>query len=130
MNKKSETGQIGESIAAKYLVNCGYKIVARNFRKKWGEIDIAGIGPDKIFVFIEVKTLRAAFGVKRETSGMAPEENITVAKYKKLRRMAESCANSFEFQKYIDAKKGWRIDAIAVDLYPDNSYDIRHLENI
>lgn len=33
-------GQWGEEIACQYLKNKGYNIVARNFRKKWGEIDI------------------------------------------------------------------------------------------
>ena len=25
---------------------------------------------------------------------------------------------------------GWRIDLIAIDIYPDGNYDLRHLENI
>lgn len=33
-------GRAGEDIACKYLQNKGYKIIERNFRRKWGEIDI------------------------------------------------------------------------------------------
>lgn len=35
-----ELGQWGEEVAYKYLKNKGYTILDRNFRKKWGEIDI------------------------------------------------------------------------------------------
>lgn len=35
-----EIGKFGEAIACKYLKSKGYKIIERNFRKKWGEIDI------------------------------------------------------------------------------------------
>lgn len=37
---KQQLGQWGEEIACKYLENKGYKILDRNFRQKWGEIDI------------------------------------------------------------------------------------------
>lgn len=33
-------GKIGENIACEYLESKGYKIIERNFRRKWGEIDI------------------------------------------------------------------------------------------
>ena len=33
-------GRIGEDIACRYLRSKGYEIIERNFRKKWGEIDI------------------------------------------------------------------------------------------
>ncbi|MDP3764699.1 MAG: YraN family protein [bacterium] len=35
-----KVGKAGEDIACKYLKNKGYKIIERNFRRKWGEIDI------------------------------------------------------------------------------------------
>lgn len=50
-----DIGNLGESIAEKYLLSIGYIILAKNFRCKIGEIDI--IGKDKnYFCFVEVKT--------------------------------------------------------------------------
>lgn len=53
MNKREE-GNKYESLACDYITNKGYKIVERNFRCRFGEVDI--IAHDKnILVFIEVK---------------------------------------------------------------------------
>ncbi|WP_191014651.1 YraN family protein [Treponema zioleckii] len=49
-------GNFGEDKAARYLFNNGYKIIARNWRTRHGEIDIIAITKD-ILVFVEVKTL-------------------------------------------------------------------------
>ena len=41
---KKEIGTFGEKVAEEYLINCGYKIVEKNFRCRFGEIDIFGGG--------------------------------------------------------------------------------------
>ncbi|MBW2367999.1 MAG: YraN family protein [Deltaproteobacteria bacterium] len=53
-----KTGCHGETIAVKYLKQNGYKILTRNFRTKFGEIDIIALDNDTI-AFIEVKTRRS-----------------------------------------------------------------------
>lgn len=60
MNKKNniELGFLGEDIACQYLIENRYKIIERNYRKPWGEIDIIAKNPDKILIFVEVKTIR------------------------------------------------------------------------
>lgn len=51
----AEIGRIGEDIAEYFLSKKGYEIVERNYRKKFGEIDI--IANDRgCIVFVEVKT--------------------------------------------------------------------------
>lgn len=48
-------GDIGEEIAKEYLKKNNYTIIERNFRCKFGEIDIIAKN-EKCFCFIEVKT--------------------------------------------------------------------------
>lgn len=53
--KRISLGKSGEELAVAYLVKLGYRILARNYRQKSGEIDIICLdGTDH--VFIEVKT--------------------------------------------------------------------------
>ena len=54
-HKTKEIGDIGEEFAVKYLKKKRYRIVARNFRKKYGEIDIIAENKNYL-VFVEVKT--------------------------------------------------------------------------
>lgn len=49
-------GDAGETKAALYLVNRGYSIIEKNWRTRYGEIDIIA-DKDDILVFVEVKTL-------------------------------------------------------------------------
>lgn len=48
-------GEIGEEYASKFLKKKKYKILERNYRKRYGEIDIIAENKNYI-VFVEVKT--------------------------------------------------------------------------
>lgn len=50
-----EVGNFGENLAARYLNLKGYKIIKKNFRTKFGEIDLIA-KKEEILVFVEVKT--------------------------------------------------------------------------
>lgn len=125
MNQKSQTGQLGEDIACEYLVDKKYKIIERNYRQKWGELDIIAKAPDKILVFVEVKTLV-------QNPNIRPEENLTNSKLKKLKRTASLYAG--HFQDLVDNKRGWRIDLITITLNDlTNSHKncvVAHYENL
>lgn len=55
--RRNILGQRGEDLAVQYLLNTGYRIIERNHRNYYGEIDI--IAKDaKNLVFVEVKTRR------------------------------------------------------------------------
>lgn len=73
-------GSIGEGIAQEYLRKKGYRILEKNYRTRFGEIDI--IAEDKgTIVFIEVKTrIHETFG--------APEESVTRQKQERLKKVA------------------------------------------
>jgi putative endonuclease len=115
MAKHLGVGKLGEDIACEYLVKSGYRILGRNYRQKWGEIDIIARARDLTLVFVEVKTLNAV-----KEAGLTPEDNLTPAKLRKLRRTCEIFANSKIGSELVDEKKGWRIDLLTV-FSPQNS---------
>ena len=75
-------GQMGEGLAADFLMKKGYRILERNFRTKLGEIDIVAKDKDTI-CFIEVKS-------RTDFSFGSPLESITAFKRKKLSQVALS----------------------------------------
>ena len=120
MNNKSLIGKLGEDIACLYLTNKKYKIIDRNFRKPWGELDIIVKDPEGILVFVEVKSMRQ-FGNDSaslpQDAAIQPEDNLTAAKLRKLKRTISLYVGSNP--DLIDDEKGWRIDLIAI-IIPDN----------
>lgn len=126
-NIKFQAGKLGENIACEYLVDKKYKIIERNYRQKWGELDIVAKAPDKTIVFVEVKTLRPNL-----EQALQPEDNLTKSKLEKLKRTTSLYAG--HFQNLINDEKGWRIDLIAITLNNlTNSYkncNIKHYENL
>jgi Holliday junction resolvase-like predicted endonuclease len=58
MTQKSEIGKLGEDLACEHLIKRGYKIIERNFRKPWGELDIIVKQNNGTLVFVEVKTIK------------------------------------------------------------------------
>ena len=78
--KKKELGAKGEEVAVSYLKSRGYRIVERNYRIRFGEIDIIAEQGDDL-VFIEVKTRSGIlFG--------SPFESVTKQKQKQLSKVA------------------------------------------
>jgi len=111
------TGKIGEEIAKNYLEKNGYKIIERNFKTKYAEIDLVARQKNEL-VLVEVRTKRGLdFG--------SPEESLNKKKLRKL---------WFNAQGYINIKKWtgpYRIDAVCIVLNPNNTIDrINHYENI
>ena len=79
ITEKRQVGDIGEKASRKYLKKNGYKIVAKNYNTKYGEIDI--VAKDKNYiVFVEVKT-------RKENSLYAPVLAVTKQKQNKLMKV-------------------------------------------
>ncbi|AVX20511.1 MULTISPECIES: YraN family protein [Carboxydocella] len=78
--KKKELGNLGEEIAAQYLAQQGYKIIARNLKLKKGEVDILCKDSENNLVLVEVKTCS-------KFSPVPAIENITRVKKNRLRRL-------------------------------------------
>lgn len=70
-----------ETLAAEYLLSQGFFIVQRNFRCKFGEIDL--IAKDKqVLCFVEVK-------YRKNTENGFPEEAVDIRKQKKIITIAK-----------------------------------------
>lgn len=115
-------GKTGEDLACEYLVENAYKILERNYRRTYGEIDIIAQNKDKTLVFVEVKTLNGNF------DGLVPEDNLTGSKLAKLKKICENFAN--KNPELVSEKRGWQIDLVAITLSGDKAPEIRHYENI
>ncbi|GAB2548969.1 YraN family protein [Nocardia heshunensis] len=110
-------GAQGEDLAAWFLRAAGMEIIARNWRCRFGELDIIGrVG--EITAFVEVKTRTGL------TCGR-PEEAVT---YRKQRRIRELAA------RWLREQNGpWqrvRFDVVSVLLLPGRDPEIRHLEAV
>jgi len=130
-----KTGVLGEDIASKFLENKGFFIISRNYRKKYGEIDVIAKDLKGVLVFVEVKTVFS----RLDGGGISPEDELSFSKIEKTRRISEAFANSHP--ELMNERVGWRIDAIGITLppglnvenLPKNLMDvveIRHHENI
>lgn len=74
-------GRAGETQAVQYLQRSGYRVVARNVRARFGEIDVvAWDGRTLCFVEVKSRTSRR-FGL--------PEEALTAWKRQRLIRLAQ-----------------------------------------
>jgi putative endonuclease len=84
-------GSVGERLAAEYLAKKGFTILARNYRRPYGEIDIVARRGDTTH-FVEVKTVSREMedGISRETDDYRPEERVTPGKLKRLTRAISS----------------------------------------
>ena len=97
------TGQVGERAAAAHLERTGHRIVERNFRCAYGEIDLVAEEENEI-AFVEVRTrTSSAFG--------SPEESISWQKRQRMTR----CALAYLSERHVQDRR-WRIDVIAIQL--------------
>ncbi len=109
-------GRRGEERAAEYLSGKGYRILERNARTRWGEIDLVALD-GSILVFVEVKARRG------EASG-APLESITPSKAARLKRLGSAWLARHAEHEDREA----RFDAVGITL--DGAVErIEHVEN-
>jgi len=106
-----KTGPQGEDIAVSFLEEQGYVVLVRNYRQRFGEIDIVA-EDGGVLVFIEVKT-------RKNNRYGSPFEAVDSRKQKKLSMMA---------QDYISRNKmedrAARFDVVAVLLKKDSCPEV------
>lgn len=108
---RREVGRIGEEVASQFLERKGYRVIERNYRKPWGEIDLVAEKDGEVR-FVEVKTVSrdTSNGVTREMDAYQPEEMAHASKLLKVARTAEL---------YMDSTgddRDFQIDVVTVTL--------------
>lgn len=115
---KQLLGKKGEELAATYLEQHGYRIIDRNFKARYGEIDIIAI-KDAILIFIEVKTrVGRMFGL--------PEESVTPKKLNEV-------VGTARYYKLLhpELPDAMRIDVIGIELDFDETLKyFNHIPNV
>lgn len=115
MSSKREIGNVGEEAAALYLTEQGYKIIARNFTIRGGEIDIIAAKGD-VIAFVEVKS--------RDAGGISTGVEAVTAK---KRRFIIKTAEAFMSKSNIDLQP--RFDVADVKMASGQVTDITYIEN-
>ena len=115
-----EIGNKGESIASFFLEKHGFKVIYRNYRKTYGEIDIVA-EKKGIVHFIEVKSVSCRTfpnvslfkegNVNRETDIYRPEDNVHKHKLKRLERVIQTYILENRLQE-----REWVFDVITVHM--------------
>ncbi len=112
-----QAGRVGEAAAIEFLHKKGYKVLSKNFRSRFGEIDIVAQFKN-VLVFVEVKTRWSKkFGY--------PEEAVTPSKVR-------SIIKTGDYFKLLNLGTPglMRVDVIAIEVEGDEVVEIRHIENV
>ncbi|WP_109529633.1 MULTISPECIES: YraN family protein [Nocardia] len=117
MADKQMLGAQGEELAARFLEAAGMRIIERNWRCRYGELDL--IARDReVTAFVEVKT-RTGLGYG------TPAESVTFTKQQRIRRLALTWL--------VEQEGPWRhirFDVVGVLLRRGYRPVIEHLEGV
>ncbi|MCK4386595.1 MAG: YraN family protein [Candidatus Pacebacteria bacterium] len=141
-SEKRKIGDIGENIACRFLEKRGFKIIDRNYLKKWGEIDIVARKKqglkDKILkrptdnkiYFVEVKTVSCENirgGITAKMRNYQVDNNVHPWKLQRLARVFQT----YLLDKRISDETEWRFDIIIAFLdIKDKISRIKYLKDI
>ena len=107
IKSRREVGEQGERIASQFLERKGYKVLARNYRRPWGEIDLIAMKGGVVH-FVEVKTVLRDRGDFSREKGYRPEE---LAHKTKLGKVARTAALYMEEQK---ENREFQVDVVTI----------------
>ncbi|KUH98263.1 hypothetical protein AU190_11410 [Mycolicibacterium acapulense] len=116
---RAEIGALGEQLAVDHLRSAGLRVLERNWRCRYGELDVIAVDDSaRTAVFVEVKTRTSdRFG--------GVEEAVTPQKVRRLRRLAGL---------WLAAQKtAWsqvRIDVVGVRIGRRRSPEITHIQGV
>lgn len=106
-------GSEGEEAATEFLRSQGITVMFRNYKTKFGELDIVGMDGDTL-VFYEVKTTASQRG------WASPFEVVSLAQ----RRRIKTSARQF-MAAHTGGESSCRFDVLVVFLRHDGSHDVQ-----
>ena len=120
MNEAHRLGRYAEDLAAKYLVSIGWKILIRNVRDQYGELDIVAFDPKeapKELVIVEVRC-------RTRNKVQGAYDSIDSRKMNALLKASEEYIDCIGWEGF------WRIDLIAVTIDERGSLEDWTLEHV
>ena len=118
-SRTSEFGALAEKYASEFLRSRKYQLLALNYRKPWGEIDIIA-EKEGVLVFVEVKAS------SKEIAGFEPELRVNREKLKKIVR----AARTYLADKRCEDRE-WQIDVLAITIDQAKKVaKIKHFKNV
>ena len=123
MNRAHQIGQFAEDTAAEYLVSIGWRVLARNVKNKYGELDIIALDAktqpiELVIVEVRCRTLGKI---------QAPLETIGSRKLRTLLRASQDYVDDLNWSGF------WRIDVIGITLQDKNTlanWELEHVKDI
>ena len=106
-------GRLGENLAVRFLKKNGFRIVTRNYRCRFGEIDVIAEQDDQL-VFVEVRS-------HGSSQRYLPEETVNAQKQQRLSRTALTYIQTYGLED-----RAARFDIIAVET-GGSKPEVRHL---
>jgi putative endonuclease len=91
--KNKETGLLGESMAAKFLEQNGFRVISQNWQYRQWELDLV-VQKEDLLVFVEVKTMDRSFD-------LSPGQKIGKSKYAALGKAADAWLSQHPFEGQI-----------------------------
>lgn len=117
-DSRKQKGAAAEELAAAALIEKGYRVLERNWRCRFGELDIvAETGETLVVIEVRSRSGTASFGT--------PSESVNARKVMQVRNTA---------QQYVHHKRYYerpiRFDVISIILRPDlTPVSMEHIEN-
>jgi len=114
MNYKIQKGKEGELLVTRYLQKEGFTLIAQNYRKRFGEVDIIA-HKDNILAFVEVKW--------RHNPLVDPAELIGPSKQKKIVAIAKEFLSKHTYEDVV-----YRFDVALIE-ETNNSINLQYIDN-
>ena len=115
---RNELGALGEQVAVDHLTTLGLRILQRNWRCRYGELDVIAAEGDGTLVVVEVKTRTGdGFG--------GPVQAVTPQKVRRLRRLAGLWLAGQD-----TCWSGVRLDVVGVRFGRQRTPEVTHLRGV